>query len=123
MKDKYNQLHQEFLKKLESFAAAQGVKLNAISARSDGFELKYSLTFKSLDKNVLREEFETYAAHVGLMSGLYNKSFDREGETYTIVEIKTSARKYKVITERASGGQSGFTVDGINALVLKGAIK
>lgn len=122
MKETHDKFNQEFVKLISDLAAKYGMVLDKASAKTDNYELTYSLAFKSTDLSVLREEFEIQAEQIGLWSGLFGQSFEREGIHYTIFKIKTSARKYKVLARRDDGGISGFTVDGINAMAISGRI-
>lgn len=122
MKETHEKFNQEFVKLVSDLAAKHGMVLDKASAKTDNYELTYSLAFKSTDPTVLRKEFNAQAEQIGLCAGLFGQSFEKDGNHHTIFQIKTSARKYKVLTRRSDGVISGFTVDGINAMVISGRI-
>ena len=59
------------------------------------------------------KDFDLYKNVFGIKKNLYD-TFTFQGDSYTIVGIKASSRKYPVIGKRADGKEFKFTVDSVN---------
>lgn len=101
-------LRQSINEALEEVGAAFGMQIGikgTISFNKDNASIKVEAAEITASGVQTKEatDFIHYAHRYGLTADLLGKTFQDEGEEYTIKGLKTRSRKYPVLTERSDG--------------------